>query len=61
MQIFVNGVFKSTLAFNGSEANIQLYAGDEVEIVFSYHTDTQFYAGVPENSEIAFFRILSNI
>lgn len=54
MQIYVNGVFKSTLAFNGSEANIQLYAGDDLEIVFSYYTDTQFYAGVPENSEIAF-------
>lgn len=52
--IYVNDVFRGYLFYNNSEININLYENDKVELVFSYYTDTQFYAGVPANSELAY-------
>ena len=53
-KIYVNDVYRGHLFYNDSEININLYENDKVELVFSYYTDTQFYAGVPANAELAY-------
>lgn len=54
MQIYVNGAYRGTLFYNDSEININLFNGDLVEFVFSYHTSVQYYSSIP----LSLFEIL---
>src|SRR5690606_9603749 len=53
-EIYVNDVFRGSLFYNNSELNLNLYENDKVELVFSYHTSPQYYAGVPANAQLEY-------
>ena len=54
ISVYINDVFQANLVYSDSEINVNLYENDKVEFVFSYHTDSQFYPGVPPNAELAY-------